>query len=212
MPPLLLVDDQSGQLLSIEKFGMRNFFVLASMCLVVAGCAGDKPTTASIPAYLSAQNGCAVVAGGSLGSDFTDPKVEGFWHDVNRQISSSLYEKLSADGFTAVPLTVARGDNATHVIAVAAARSRCNRVIQVEHTVSEDAQGKYFSYQVSLMRFSATGRAANGTQVVTVGEYQRSYRFPRTADTFRALTPVGFAGTVFADLKASGKLEPLRQP
>lgn len=196
----------------LERFGMRNYFVLASVCVAVAGCATDKSTTASVPSYLSAQNGCAVVAGGSLGSDFADPKVEGFWHDVNRQISSSLYEKLSADGFKAVPLTVARDDNATHAIATAAARNRCNRVIQVEHTVSEDAQGKYFTYQVSLMRFSATGRTADGTQVVTVGEYQRSYRFPRTAETFRTLTPVGFASTVFADLEASGKLEPLRQP
>ena len=81
--------------------------------------------------------------GGSVGNTFSDPKVAGFWHEVNKQISDLLYDSLVLDKYKVVKLTVsvAQSSDNERLVLEALARNRCNRVIQVSHTVDEDTSG-----------------------------------------------------------------------
>lgn len=99
------------------------------------------------------------------------------------------------------------------VVMRAAARARCNRFIQVSHDINEDAQGKYFRCDITLMRLAPTSkpRTPAGTPVVTVAEFERSYRCARTAMMISAFSVSSFAGTVASDLQASEKLENARE-
>ena len=176
------------------------------------------PTAAprTVPSYLTTDKGCAVVAGGGIGSLFADPKIGGFWQQVNGEITSQLHDRLVEDHYRVVKLVVSAADapNNEAVVVRALAANRCNRLIQVSHKVDEDANGKYFRFDVAAMRLRPDGAnaAAPGgtTPVTTVGEFKREYRFARTAAMFSSFHTGQFAGTVLQDLKQSGALEPLR--
>jgi hypothetical protein len=188
---------------------------------LLAGCAGqDQASTraaadAGVPAYVVAPKGCAVVAGGGIGSAFADPKITRFWSEVNRQITDRLYELLTAAKYRSTKLIVAPEDtrNTERLVVQGMSSNRCSRLIQLSHTVNEDAAGKFFRFDVSVMHLEPSrtrASGAGGTNVVTVGEYSREYRYVRDARTFETFDTGKMAATVFADLQKSGALEPLR--
>jgi hypothetical protein len=192
-------------------------FLAAAAAL--AGCASSSPPTpvvppGQVPAYLTAQKGCAVVAGGGIGSSFADPKITSFWHQVNAEVTTQLHDRLAADGYRVVKLIVPteQAPDNQKVVVQKLAQNQCNRLIQVSHTVSEDASGKFFRFDVAAMRMQPKGdRApgAGGTNVTRVGEFQHDYRFARSAEVFSSFRTGTFAGTVYGDLKQSGALETL---
>lgn len=203
---------------------MRAMFVsLMSLALALGACSTPPPDPVSppaaavvpVPGYLTAARSCAVVVGGSVGSSFNDIKVARVWHEVNRQISDFLYDDLSQDKHRVAKLTVPveQSGNVASLAMSALAENQCNRLIQVSHTIGEDAKGKYFLFEVSVMHVEPKGeRAAGalGTNVVTVGDYKRAYRYPRTMEFLDAFHTGAFADQVYADLKRSASLEALR--
>ncbi|HET9205455.1 MAG TPA: hypothetical protein VFO28_04395 [Burkholderiaceae bacterium] len=173
------------------------------------------PAARPVPAYLTADKGCAVVAGGAIGSQFADPKITSFWHTVNGEITAHLHERLAADHYRVVKLVVPTEEalNNEKVVVRSLAANRCSRLIQVWHTVDEDKGGKFFRFDVVAMRMQPKAQdavAPGGTQVTTVGEFKREYRFARNAEVFKSFQTGQFAGTVAQDLQRSGVLEPLR--
>jgi len=199
--------------------------VVAATSLIV-GCSTPSSSPSSpaatapapaqqVPSYVAAAKGCAVVVGGSVGNTFSDPKVAGFWHEVNKQISDLLYDSLVLDKYKVVKLTVSVAQSAENerLVLEALARNRCNRVIQISHTVDEDKSGRYFQFNVLMVHLEPKGTrppGATGTNVVTVGDFKREYRYPRTPASFDSFHTGTFAETVYAELKKSGSLEPLR--
>lgn len=187
---------------------------LAVACVFLAGCAGTQsPPAPPIPAYLAVDGGCVLLVGGAVGSEFADAKVTSVWDQSNSNIAAALQDRLSEAGYKTVPLSITRQDaDVGQVVALAAARTRCNRFIQVSHDINEDAEGRYFRYDITLMRLAPSSKARTpaGTQVVTVAEFQKSYRYARTQMMFSAFSFTNFAATVASDLKASGKLENAR--
>lgn len=192
---------------------MRALFVLCAGVTLLLGCAATPPQQTPIPAYITAPRGCAIVVGGSVGSSFEDPKVSGFWNTVNEQISGHLFDKLSEGKYRVVKLIVAPTDKVEQVITQAMARHECSRLIQVTHIVNEDAKGKFFQFNIELMHVKPSGSRAPGaleTRVVTVGEFTRDYRYPRTAAVMQSFRTGTFADSVYRELGASGVLAPLR--
>lgn len=186
-------------------------------CSTPAGgpAAAPSPGKNNTTAYLTAATGCAVVAGGAIGSKFDDPKIAAFWDKVNASVTTELHDRLVLGQYKTVKLLVPTVDAASNqqVVLAALAQNRCNRLLQVSHTVDEDSAGKYFRFDVALMRLEPKGDrqpGASGTSVNTVGEFARAYRFPRTAASFESFYTGNFAETVLADLKESGALEKLR--
>jgi hypothetical protein len=174
---------------------------------------GDRPA----PAYLTQDRGCAVVAGGAIGSQFADMRVTRFWHAVNTEITDKLVANLEADHYQIVKVLVPTEGMATQdrMVAHSLAQARCNRLIQVSHTVDEDTRGKFFRFEVEVMRMipkAGAGAQDPGTRVVTTSEFRRDYRFARTPDVFGTFDTQVFATTAYRDMKGSGKLEALRQP
>ncbi len=195
--------------------------VLMTTGVVLSGCAtppepASPPATATpVPGYITAARSCAVVVGGSVGSAFNDIKVARVWHEVNRQIADFLYDDLSRDKHRVAKLTVPveQSANVAALALSALASNQCNRLIQVSHTISEDAKGKYFAFEVSVMHVEPKGErpaGASGTSVVTVGDYKRAYRYPRTMEFLDAFHTGAFADLVYADLKRSAALEALK--
>jgi hypothetical protein len=198
------------------------FLALLSAGSLIVGCtaaptAHPVPTvqTVAVPAYLTENKGCAVLVGGSLGSEFADPKIADFWHAVNSQVANHLYDELVFNKFKVVKLTISpkESPDTERLVAAAMARNRCNRVIQVVNIVNEDAQGRFFKYDISVMRFDPKGArtpGSVGTRVTTVGEFSRSYRYVRNDATFKTFFTGTFASSVYSDLAASGTLVPLK--
>ncbi len=200
----------------------RIGFALAIVSAALAGCAtkadrAAEPAVAARPApdYLTAPQGCAVVIGGSVGAGFADRKVAELWHEINRGIADSLYDQLSAARYKVVKLTIpvdaAEGDVERSMID-AMVLHRCNRVLQLSHTVDEDAKGRFFQFEVALFRMAPKLRppGASGTSVVTVGEYKRQYRFVRSLERLLEFRMDEFADKLYADLKSTESLQALR--
>lgn len=198
------------------------------LCLFVAlltGCANsDKaappanvaaaPTIAA-PSYLTAEKGCAVVAGGAIGSMFADPKITEFWYEANRQVTEHLYDDLAKGQFKVVKLIVPveKLEANKQLVIQELAKNRCSRLIQVSHSVGEDGEGKFFRFDVAMIRLVPQrdgAVAAGGTNVATLGEFTREYRYPRNEASFASFRTGTFADTVYADLKKSGALNALR--
>jgi len=158
---------------------------------------------------------CAVLAGGGIGSAFAEPNITRFWYEVNKQITDRLHELLVAGRYRAVKLIVPAEetrDNEQWVIQ-GLARHRCSRLIQLSHSVNEDAAGKFFRFDVAVMHLEPRATqpmGSTGVSAVTVGDWSREYRYPRTQATFETFRTREFAATVFADLERSGTLRPLR--
>jgi hypothetical protein len=202
-----------------------HFKTLAILASIIAtiGCA--TPTTprasgvddsnragAPIPAYLTAKQSCAVVVGGG-GSHFDDPRAAGFWHAANRQITGYLHEILTHEGYQVVQLILPPNESretAERVVAESLAQNQCNRIIQVAHLLGEDSNGKYFQFSVSLQHVEPhkdQSATTAGISSVTVGDYNRDYRFPRTQEAFDSFHTGAFANEAYLGLNMSGALK-----
>jgi hypothetical protein len=184
--------------------------------LLLNGCASAPDATESptddAAASGTAAKGCAVLAGGGIGSAFADPAVTRFWYQINKQITDRLHELLRAGRYRAVKLIVPveQARNNERRVLQGLARHRCGRLIQLSHAVNEDASGKFFRFDVAVMQLVPKGSRSGGAEAVTVGEFSREYRYPRTSAAFDAFQTGEFAAIVFTDLERSGALEPLR--
>lgn len=200
---------------------MRSICIsIFALTVAMAGCATQRdpiPTPSNvnqigaIPAYLTETPSCALVIGG-VGSSFADQKVGKVWYEVNRQITGYLHEILSKEGYRVVRFMAPPDSPAGEVInsvSESLARNRCNTFVQVSHQVDEDNDGRYFQISVAIQHLELNKdrpRTQNGTNTITVGDYNRDYRYPRTPymlETFRTGT---FANTAYDDLKKSGAL------
>lgn len=184
-------------------------------CLAACSTASPPAVDKSIPAYLLAANGCAIVAGGDIGSRFADRQVTAMWSKINAAVTTELHQRLVHQKYKAVALLVPveRTRQAEDLVFEQAALRRCNRVLQVSHVVAEDTSGKYFRFDVALFRAQPKRDSAAtdaGITVVTIGEFQRSYRYARTQESFDNFYTGTFADQVLADLTAAGALVPLR--
>lgn len=180
-----------------------------------AGAATDAAAPVASPEDFLEARGCAIVVGGAVGSSFAEPAVAGFWHDVNKSISDTLYGDLVIERYRVVRLTVpvAQAGDIVPLVVKAMARQRCSRVLQLSTDVGEDGEGRYFGFVVSLLRVVPKETvAADGTNTVTRGEYRRRYRFGRDAGTMDRFRTGAFARVVLGDLKAAGVLEAVAGP
>jgi hypothetical protein len=110
-------------------------------------------------------------------------------------------------------LVVAPGDSTPRTVMRALAHHHCNRLIETTHSVSTDLKGRFFQIQIDAMHVRPaedTPRVLRGTNVTTVGDYSRKYRYPMTPASLDAFHTGTFGDAAYADLKKSGVLEPLR--
>jgi hypothetical protein len=149
---------------------------------------------------------------GGVGSRFDDQRIGRAWHEANRQIAGYLHEILSREGYRVVKLVVPPDESRDKSVILAAeslARNQCNRLIQVSHLVGEDSGGRFFQFSVSLQHLEPDrdqSANATGTKAVTVGDYNRDYRYPRTQASFDAFHTGTFANMAYRDLEMSGAL------
>lgn len=203
----------------MKNNGSRGQVALGAMALAIAmlsGCATPPaPEAATPPAWLFEPRGCAIVAGGAVGSTFDDPKAGRVYFEVNRQVGAYIQEGLAGVGYRVVNLTVPPGSGgADDQILRAMVQNRCSRVLQVALVVKEDAQGPFFRFDVDLMRLQSSDKPGavpvNGVSVVPVREYGKSYRYARTKEVFDTFYTGEFAGKVADELAASGRAEVLK--
>lgn len=173
------------------------------------------PHGSSVPDYLEAPAGCALVAGGGIGSRFSDKQVMATWDKINSAVTTELHDRLLRDRYKVFHFLVPteRTRKAEELVFDNLAARRCNRLLQVSHKVDEDASGKYFRFDIALFRIVPKQDAhapATSVTVVTAGEFQRAYRYPRTQESFDNFYTGDFAEKVLADLAKSGALATLR--
>ncbi|TAK93187.1 MAG: hypothetical protein EPO09_13475 [Aquabacterium sp.] len=187
--------------------------MLLATCLATTAMAEEVVNAEAYPpnAYR-----CAVLAGGT-GSRFGDAKVDGFWREVNREVWAQLADQLrtATYDFDAV-FTEASDSNSKTPLPkplLAVARSRCAQLIQISHDIGEDKDGRYFSFDLAVLRFRSKGRAASaqpGTSVVPYEDYSKHYRFARTEEALSTFSPTKLAGQIFQELIASHVLESIK--
>jgi hypothetical protein len=187
----------------------------AAASLVACSTSPAPAPVKTIPAYLQSATGCAILAGGDIGSRFTDKQVTANWSKINAAITTELHDRLVEGKYKAVKFLVPPGHTrkAEELTFEQLAVDQCNRVLQVAHNVDEDAAGKYFRFDVTLFRAvpkpAAADTDANITVVATT-EFKRSYRYPRTQESFENFYTGTFAEKVLSDLVAADALAPLR--
>lgn len=187
----------------------------AALLLVACSATPTQGPSQGPPSYLLAPTGCAVVAGGDIGSRFTDRQVTAMWAKINSAITTELHDRLVLHKYKTVKflVPVERSVKADDLVFENLALHRCNRVLQVAHKVDEDSSGKYFRFDISLFRAQpkeGAGASGDSVTVVATTEFQRSYRYARTQQSFENFYTGTFAEQVLADLVASGALAPLR--
>jgi hypothetical protein len=182
----------------------------------LSACSTPAPTTPAVtPAYLTSATGCAIVAGGGIGSQFADKQVTAMWDKVNAAITAELHDRLVERRYKVLKFVVPteRTAKAEDLVIADMATNRCNRLLQVSHKVDEDASGRYFRFDITLLRIDpkeAAQPSAGSVTVRTSSEFQRGYRYPRTQESLDSFYTGTFADTVMADLAKSGSLAPLR--
>lgn len=153
---------------------------------------------------------CIVVSGGT-GSVFADPKIDGLWLEINRKVSDPLFEDLRENGYAvrSVFTDAAERDAKPNKALAAVAASGCAHLLQVSHMVGDDADGRYFTFQVSLLRFVRAdgGQPTPGSQTTAVADFKKDYRHPRTEEEMTRFHTGTFANEVFRDLVASQAIE-----
>lgn len=156
---------------------------------------------------------CALVSGGT-GSQFTDVRVDKIWLEVNRKITDSLVDDLRENGygvekvFTEVADRTAEPPKAIRTLA----RVRCTRLIQVSHDVGQSAEGPFFGFTVSVLRFEPSGGQGAGAMVRAASDYTRSYRYPRNTAEMDKFHTGTFANTVYADLLSAHAIDGFYNP
>jgi thiamine pyrophosphate-dependent acetolactate synthase large subunit-like protein len=193
---------------------------IAAAAALISACSTPPaiPSAASPPGaadYLKSPTGCAIVAGGGVGSLFADKQVTAMWDKVNAAVTTELHDRLVQQQYKVVKVLVPteRTRKAEDLMLSSLASNRCNRLLQVSHKVDEDAAGKYFRFDIALLRIAPAADASSAADSITVRtarEFQREYRYPRTQESFDNFYTGTFAETVLADLTRSGTLQPLR--
>ncbi len=198
---------------------------MLALGLVLGGCATPDAATsaaaprggsAAIPSYLTLPTGCAVLAGGGIGSLFADEQATAIWDRINATLTAELHERLLRDRqYRVIRFTVPtqRTGKAEDLVMAQLAEQRCNRLIQVSHQIAEDGAGRYFRFDVALFRIDPKPgheAMAAAITVVTTAEFKHSYRYARTQQSLDDFHAGDFAEQVFADLTKSGVLAPLR--
>lgn len=188
-----------------------------ALAVLLTACSTPAPTTptAGTPAYLTSPTGCAIVAGGGIGSQFADKQVTAMWDKVNAAITTELHDRLVQNRYKVIKFVVPteRTRQADDLVIADMATNRCNRLLQVAHKVDEDGSGKYFRFDITLFRMDPKDDAAREAQGVAVrprSEFKRAYRYPRTQESLDGFYTGTFADLVLADLTTSGSLAPLR--
>jgi hypothetical protein len=185
------------------------FFVVG---LVISGCGTNQPPK-PVPAYLLAESSCAIVISGAVGDNVADRRVAEFWAKANAQIGEFLQGNLQDAKYRsiAVPIAVSERQNISEMLANAAAKNECNRVIQLAHTIGTAPSGNFFQFDVTMLRLQPESSSSGaGTKAVTVKIFSKEYRYPRTAESLDQFHTGDFANKIFNDLKQSGQLDRLR--
>ena len=170
---------------------------------------------AAFPGVAAAQDmptapACIVVTGGG-GSKFADPRMDKFWLEMNRLVTNQLLARLQQGGYAsseAFEELADRGQTPQKAL-VGLSRTGCSYLLQVTDEVAEDANGKFFAFDVLLMHIvGADGAPLERNQSGrTVPDLNKRYRHARTAEEMGRFNAENFADQVFADLQASGKIE-----
>jgi hypothetical protein len=165
------------------------------------------PQTSSIPAYFNEERSCAVVVGG-VGSDFENTKITQIWFDINMAVVKPFFKRLTVQ-HDAVKLMIIPSEKvgAEKAIMETLAKNQCNRIIQLVHDVNEDDAGKYFRFNLTMLRVKPERQHLGGTVARSSLEYEKSYRFPRTPEALDAFSAEALANTVFNDIEQAGALK-----
>ncbi len=192
---------------------LAAFFLAA--CSTTPAPAPVSSHSVSIPAYLQATTGCAIVAGGRIGSRFSDKQVEENWSKINAAVTAELHERLVGKAYKAIKFIVPfeHAGKAEDLVFEHLALKQCNRIVQVYHKVDEDEAGKFFRFDIAVFRALPKPNAVDSDSRITVvatREYQRNYRYPRTLESLENFYTGTFADQVFKDLEGAGALAALR--
>ncbi len=187
------------------------------LAALLSACSTPAPTTpAATPAYLTSPTGCAIVAGGGIGSQFSDKQVTAMWDKVNAAITTELHDRLVENRYKVIKFVVPteRTLKADDLVIADMGANRCNRLLQVSHKVDEDSVGQVLPLRHHAVphrperRGPTRGRLASPCARAASSSAATATRARRRSlDSFYTGT---FADTVLADLTKSGSLAPLR--
>lgn len=184
---------------------MKSFRIIAGAMAtwLLAACAhAEQPAIPSRP--------CVLVSGGG-GPVFSDQKVDQLWLAVSQQITDFVVKDLRAQSYDveSVFTDAAERDMAPSKVMLAVARTQCAQILQIGLNVSEDTGGRYFAYEMAVLRLVPKERVSSptpGTNVVVASDYNKSYRFPRTVDTMENFYTGTFAHQAVDDVVRAGVL------
>ena len=156
---------------------------------------------ASEPIALVPQNTatpCAILMGGG-GMIFKREKLNQFWFEVNRSVSSAAAEALQGMGYRIDPLIVnlPNKQQRVQVLSNEIDREQCNRIIEITHKLTGQSTtmpgvAANFEFDVQVMGI--------GSDHVLIGLYQKAYSYPLTSKEMQSLSLSGVGKSIAADI------------
>jgi parvulin-like peptidyl-prolyl isomerase len=149
---------------------------------------------------------CVVVAGSSV--RYADAKAQELVAIINRSIANFVNEEFNERHYESFqvfhePDDVVKSPPQWMNLMV---RQRCGHLVQIAYEASDDAAGPYFSWDVQVIHLDRRSSTEARATLVTVGDYQKRYRYQRSPTFFASFIMSDFAHTVVEDLMASGAL------
>ncbi len=186
---------------------VRITSALAGLCVLAGAPSAFGQADAKAPA-------CIVVSGGS-GSNLTPPQADRFWMEVNREVAHVLVLDLGMNDYPTHEAFEDIADRASQPrkSMQAVAQTGCAYLLQLAHDVGENGAGKYFDFEVTLLRLVGPdgGGPRPGGTVTTLGEFTKRYHHVRDSQEMARFNTGEQGNAIYADLLASHKLEPVRK-
>lgn len=136
------------------------------------------------------------------------------YFDANRKVTSTIYERLTAEKYNVSILTVQppNAKDAPDMMLKELSRKKCSRLIQVSTIAGEDKFGKFFGFNIEVLRIepkSSTPTPGDRSAVVA-GEYKKVYRYERNEENYKNLSLSGIGQQAYKELKESLVLENIK--
>lgn len=185
----------------------RRYSLFLAALLASSGAWAQTPAPAPAEVgYPANALRCVVVSGGSV--LYADAKAQQLAAVMNRSITNFVNEEFNARHYESSQVFHEPEDavESPPKWLRQMVRLRCAHLVQIVYEASDDSAGSYFSWDVQVMHLDRTSLPPARATAVSVGDYEKRYRYDRSAAFLATFIMSDFAHTIVEDLVASGSL------
>jgi len=145
---------------------------------------------------------CVVVAGSSV--TYADARVQKLAAFMNRSVTNFVNDEFNERHYESSEVFHEPEDvvKTPPQWLTRMARTRCKHLVQIAYESSDDAAGPYVLWEMQVMHLEHNSQSEELDAVITVGDYKKRYRYPRSEAFLKGFIMSDFAHMIVDDLMA----------